>query len=62
MHRVHGESDFWKNHLQEPMPHVRNKMRPDDYLDDMRWAEDRRGRGWLPEQRAKLDMPMSDIL
>lgn len=55
----HGHSDYWVNELDEPLGliHTRNKLRPNDYLDDMRWAENRRARGFAPSRRARLDMP-----
>ncbi len=61
----HGHSDFWVNELAPHelcIAHVRNKLRPNDYLDDMRWAERRRGNGFNPVQRARLDMPTEALL
>ena len=61
---LHGHSDFLVCRLDDDLSliHTGNRMRPDDYLDDMRWAEDRRARGYAPADRALLDMPLSAIL
>lgn len=61
--RWHGDSDFWRNQLSDELCriHTRNSLRPDDYLDDMTWAEHRRARGYVPSQRARLDMSIEAL-
>ena len=61
---LHGHSDFWVCRLDDDLSliHTGNRMRPDDYLDDMRLAENRRARGWGPIKRARYDIPLAELL
>lgn len=53
----HGCSDLWVHYLKPQLQdaHIRNRLTANSYLDDMRWAEDRRRRGFSPAVRARLD-------
>lgn len=57
---LHGDSDFWTSYLPGALSHAatRNRLTANDYLEDMRWAEDRRPRGYAPADRALLDIQL----